>query len=100
MKKKGPSIIFCILMDLLGYATYAVPGIGELGDIIWAPISAIIFFIMFKGWKGAVFGGIFNFVEEILPGTDFIPTFTIAWVWKYLTDKQALRSTINFKTAR
>jgi hypothetical protein len=24
-------------------------------------------------------GGIANFVEEILPGTDFIPSFTIMW---------------------
>ncbi len=52
-------------MDLIGYASYALPGLGELGDIIWAPISAIIFYRMFGGWKGA-FGGMFNFVEEIL----------------------------------
>lgn len=24
-------------------------------------------------------GGIFSFLEEISPGLDFIPTFTIAW---------------------
>ncbi len=96
MKKKQPTLIFCILMDLIGYATYAIPGIGELGDIIWAPISAIIFYISFGGWKGA-FGGIFNFVEEILPGTDFIPTFTITWVWKYYTDKKLSVSVKNYK---
>ena len=65
-------------MDLIGYATYAIPFLGEFADIIWAPISAIIFFISFGGWKGAL-GGIGNFIEEILPGTDFIPSFTIMW---------------------
>lgn len=76
-----PSLLICILMDLIGYASYALPGLGELGDIVWAPVSAIIFYRMFGGWKGA-FGGMFNFVEEILPGLDFIPSFTIMWVWQ------------------
>ncbi len=96
MNKKQPTLIFCILMDIIGYATYAIPGIGEFGDIIWAPISAIIFFKSFGGWKGA-FGGIFNFVEEILPGTDFIPTFTIVWMWKYFANKQELKTIKNLK---
>jgi hypothetical protein len=86
MKKQQPSLIFCIAMDFLGYATYAVPIIGEFADIIWAPISAIIFFRTFGGWRGA-FGGIFNFVEELLPGLDFIPTFTITWLWNHFTQK-------------
>ena len=87
MNRQRPSLIFCILMDILGAATYAIPAIGEFADIIWAPIPAIIFYMAFGGWKGA-FGGIFNFVEEILPGTDFIPTFTIVWIWKYFTEKK------------
>ncbi len=99
MNNKQPTLIFCILMDLIGYATYAIPGIGEFGDIIWAPISAIIFFKTFGGWKGA-FGGIFNFVEEILPGTDFIPTFTIIWMWKYFADKQVPKSIKNLNIIR
>lgn len=78
MNKQQPSLIFCILMDMVGYATYAIPFLGEIGDIIWAPISSIIFMATFGGWKGAL-GGIGNFVEEILPGTDFIPSFTIMW---------------------
>lgn len=76
--KKQPSLIFCILMDIIGYATYAIPGLAEFADILWAPISAIIFMTTFGGWKGAL-GGVGNFIEEILPGTDFIPSFTIMW---------------------
>jgi len=77
------SLIFCIVMDIIGYATYSIPILGEVGDILWAPISALIFYKTFGGWRGA-FGGVFNFVEEILPGTDFIPSFTIMWAWRNL----------------
>ena len=79
-----PSLLLCILLDLIGCASYALPGLGELGDILWAPISALIFYRLFGGWKGA-FGGLFNFVEEILPGLDFIPSFTIMWAWQRAT---------------
>ena len=84
------SLFFCILMDIVGYATYSIPVLGEIGDVIWAPLSAMIFFRMFGGWKGAV-GGVFNFIEEILPGTDFIPSFTLMWLWQYL--KEGRKST-------
>jgi len=86
MNRQQPSLIFCVLMDLLGYATYAVPLLGEIGDVFWAPISSIIFFATFGGWKG-VLGGFGNFVEELLPGTDFIPSFTIMWVIQNMQKK-------------
>ena len=82
MRKQPPTLVFCLLMDAIGCASYILPGLGEFTDIIWAPISAIIFYRTFGGWKGA-FGGVFNFIEEILPGTDFIPSFTIMWFLKY-----------------
>jgi hypothetical protein len=66
-------------MDLIGYATYAVPVLGEVGDLFWAPVSGIIFFIVFGGWRGAM-GGVFNFFEELMPGLDFIPSFTLMWI--------------------
>ena len=80
-QQKSTSLVLCIVMDLLGYATYSIPVLGEFADLIWAPISALIFFRMFGGWKGA-FGSVFNFIEEILPGTDFIPSFTLMWLWQ------------------
>ena len=94
MNKPLPSLVFCLLMDLLGYATYAIPFFGEFGDIIWAPISAFVFYKSFGGWKGA-FGGLFNFVEEILPGTDFIPTFTITWLWQYFAQRKRRNAVIS-----
>jgi hypothetical protein len=86
-QKTIPSLIFCLLMDAIGYATYAVPFLGEFGDIIWAPISALIFYKTFGGWKGA-FGGMFNFIEELLPGFDFIPSFTLMWFMQRLKKPQ------------
>jgi hypothetical protein len=80
--QKLPPLVLCLLMDFLGYTSFTVPFLGEFLDLLWAPVSAFIFYRMFGGTKG-IFGGIFNFVEEILPGTDFIPTFTITWLLQY-----------------
>lgn len=87
VNKQQPSLSLCIVMDIIGYASFALPGLGEFSDVVWAPISAFIFYKTFGGLRGA-FGGIFNFAEEILPFTDFIPTFTIMWVWQYFTKQQ------------
>jgi hypothetical protein len=74
-------------MDAIGMLTFAIPFFGEFGDILWAPLSAIIFFSSFGGKKGAA-GALFNFLEEILPFLDFIPTFTIAWFYfRYVENK-------------
>ncbi len=66
-------------MDLIGMFTYLVPGVGEFADIVWAPVSAFIFYKMFGGRIGLI-GSVLNFVEEALPFTDAIPSFTIAWL--------------------
>lgn len=76
--QKSPSLLFCIIMDAIGMLSFAIPGIGEFSDVIWAPVSAIIFAKTFGGSKG-VLGGIFNFIEEAMPGLDIIPSFTIMW---------------------
>ena len=73
-----PNIMLCIVMDLIGIATYALPGLGEFGDIVLAPISALIFYKLFGGRFGQI-GAALNFLEEIIPFTDAIPSFTIAW---------------------
>ena len=73
-----PNIGICIVMDLVGMASYFFPGIGEFADIIWAPISGYVFFKLFGGRLGLI-GGVLDFLEEIIPFTDIIPSFTIAW---------------------
>ena len=79
--KSKPTLVFCLFMDALGAATYFIPGIGEWFDLIWAPISAFIFYKSFGGRIGQV-GAFINFVEEIFPFTDIIPTFTLVYLYK------------------
>lgn len=89
-QKAMPSLVACLLMDFIGYASYAVPFFGEFLDVLWAPVSAILFWKMF-GFRKGFFGGVFSFAEELMPGLDFIPTFTINWVLLYFKkNKEAL----------
>lgn len=89
--KSKPSLGYCLFMDIAGMATYAIPVFGEWIDIFWAPLSAFIFYVSFGGKTGKV-GSIINLIEEILPGTDFIPTFTLAYIYQYIQRKQAIKS--------
>jgi hypothetical protein len=73
-----PNIILCIVLDLIGMATYLIPVMGEFADTVWAPLSGFLFFTLFGGRFGVI-GGVLNFLEEIIPFTDIIPSFTIAW---------------------
>lgn len=88
MKEKKifvPNLAICIIMDLIGMASYVLPVLGEFSDIVWAPISGYIFYTLFGGRFGLI-GGVLDFLEEILPFTDIIPSFTIGW---YIRKKQA-----------
>ena len=87
MKKQLPDLTVCIIMDIIGCASYLLPFFGEFSDLIWAPLSGIVFFSLF-GKRFGVLGGAFSFIEELLPGFDFIPTFTIAW---YIRKKEIER---------
>lgn len=76
---RKPSLVLCIVMDLLGAATYLLPIFGESFDMLFAPISAVVYYFTFGGKLG-IMGGTANFLEEIFPTTDIIPTFTITWL--------------------
>jgi hypothetical protein len=76
-----------IVFDLIGMISYLIPGIAETIDIIWAPISGLLLVFMYKGYTGKI-AGVIGFAEEILPGLDVIPTFTITWIYKYVIQKE------------
>ena len=40
-------LLVSILIDLIGVITYAVPAIGEVGDVAWAPISALLIYNLY-----------------------------------------------------
>lgn len=65
----------CILMDLAGDASELIPVLGEFTDVGFAPVEAIALKALFQ--SNAIAG--IGFVEEILPFTDVIPTFTLSW---------------------
>lgn len=80
---KGTMLILSLLFDGIGMLSYLIPVLGEAFDFIWAPISAILLMVMFKGTTGKL-AGVFGFIEEAFPFIDIIPTFTITWFYKYV----------------
>lgn len=84
---KRRDLVLGILFDAIGMLSFTVPFIGEFSDVIWAPLAGFLMTWMYKGTIGKV-GGVITFLEEILPFTDFIPTFTLTWIYNYLIKKQ------------
>lgn len=81
-KQKKQRLVVGIIFDLIGIVTYMFPAFGEAADLAWAPIAAATFFGMYRGLTGLI-GGSVVFIEELIPFTDFMPTFTITWLWVY-----------------
>ena len=84
---KVRNLFLSLLFDALGLVSFVIPGIGEFSDIIWAPISAWLMTRLYKGKIGQA-AGMVTFVEELIPGSDFIPTFTIMWFYTYVFKKK------------
>ncbi|MCO4823041.1 MAG: hypothetical protein KC469_13305 [Flavobacteriaceae bacterium] len=82
---KYKMLALSILFDIISFITFI--------DIIWAPISAYLMTKMYKGKTGKV-AGVFSFIEELVPGMDIIPTFTITWfithVFNNVTEKEKI----------
>lgn len=85
-----------ILYDLIGMSTMAIPFVGPFLDMLWAPIAAKQMSKMYKGTEGKV-ASVLVFLEEILPFTDIIPTFTLMWLYTFAWKKQAAPQTIEIR---
>lgn len=72
---KNKKLIFSLICDAIGMIPFI--------DLIWAPVSGYLMTRLYKGKAGKI-AGIFAFLEEILPGTDIIPSFTIMWFYTYV----------------
>ena len=65
----------CVALDAAGDASELLPVLGEFTDVAFAPLEAGLLKLIFE--SNAIAG--FGFVEEILPFTDIVPTFTLSW---------------------
>ena len=89
VNNKTRDLVLGILFDAIGMLSFSVPLIGEFSDVIWAPFAGFLMTWMYKGTVGKL-GGVVTFLEEILPFSDFIPTFTLTWIYNYIIrDKNA-----------
>jgi len=86
-KNRTRDLILSVLFDGIGMMSFSIPLLGEFADVIWAPLSGFLMIWLYKGTAGKV-AGVFSFVEELLPATDIIPSFTIMWFYTYFLKKK------------
>lgn len=81
-----------IIYDAVGMLSMAIPVVGPVLDILWAPYAAKKMGDMYEGKEGKIASWIV-FIEEILPMTDFIPTFTLMWLYTFVwkAEKQEMQ---------
>lgn len=75
-------LLLGLLLDGVGMISFTIPLLGEFSDVIWAPVAAFIMTRMYKGRVGRV-ASVLTFIEEALPFTDIIPSFTLTWIYTY-----------------
>ena len=74
-------------------ATVGIPFIGPFLDLLWAPYAAKKMQEMYPGRKGKL-ASVIVFIEEILPFTDIIPTFTLMYLYTYVWKKEPMRAQV------
>lgn len=89
MNHKYRNLFLGLLFDGVGMLSFAIPGIGEFSDVVWAPIAGWLMTRLYKGKTGQA-AGIVTFVEELVPGLDIIPTFTLTWLYTYVLNKKGV----------
>lgn len=97
-KRKRLALILSIVFDLIGMISYVFPALGESFDFIWAPVAGLANILLFGGWAG-ILGGIGTFAEELMPFTDFIPSFLIMWFVKFVLLEKRTREQLNGEAA-
>jgi len=74
------TLLLSLSIDLAGDSSFVLPGVGELEDVAWAPVSALLLRTIYN--SNAVAG--LDFIKEALPFTDVVPVATLAWASKNL----------------
>ena len=94
--KKYNDLLLGLLFDGIGMLSFAIPLVGDFSDIIWAPVAGWLMTRMYKGKIGRA-AGIITFVEEVIPGLDVIPTFTIMWFYTYVFNRSGKNKIIEIE---
>ncbi|WP_026838390.1 hypothetical protein [Gillisia sp. JM1] len=87
---KNKLLIKGLMYDAIGMVTMAIPLVGPFLDIAWAPFAANKMSEMYPGKKGKI-ASVLVFIEEILPFTDVIPTFTLMWFYTFVWNKESIK---------
>ncbi len=85
--EKIKKLLLGLLFDGIGMLSFTIPFLGEFSDVVWAPLAGFLMTYMYKGRVGKV-AGILTFVEEIIPFTDVIPSFTLTWFYTYFIQRK------------
>ncbi|TYA59076.1 hypothetical protein [Formosa maritima] len=89
---KTKKLILGIIFDLLGYVSYIFPPF----DFVWAPLSAYLMTKLYAG-KSGKFAAVGTFIEEALPMVDFIPSFTLMWIYTFVFTSKKLKPVVEIE---
>lgn len=84
---RSRDLLLSLLFDAVGLLSFSIPLLGEFSDVVWAPLAGFLMTWLYKGRVGKI-AGIFTFLEEILPFSDVIPSFTLTWIYTYFVQKK------------
>lgn len=73
-------LVASLAIDAIGASSFVLPVVGELFDLGWAPVSAALVWYLYGDRRFVAL----NFLEEVLPFTDWIPSATLAWLAELL----------------
>lgn len=82
---KNLKLAASITIDLMGFASYLFPVVGQTGDLVWGPISGFLIYVLYPERKKRAIAGA---IEEMLPFTDFIPMAYLTWRQEYVKDAE------------
>ena len=82
MANMWSKLLLSLAIDSIGSASYMLPVVGEVLDVVYAPIQTVTIMAMYdyvSWWLQYL-----SFMEEILFWTDVVPSATIGWFLEYV----------------
>lgn len=89
-------LFVCVVIDAISDSSFVLPGVGELEDVVWAPLAALALRSLFQSDTVAYA----EFAKEILPFTDIIPFATTVWLLENVFVDSPLAALLKIKTIK